>query len=159
YSTYLAGSLSDAGTGIAVDSSGTAYVLGYTESTDFPTQNAYQAALAGGNDAFVTRLNATGSGLIYSSYLGGSGNEGDHTGVGAGIAVDGSGDAYVTSYTSSANFPTKNAFQTAYGGNFDAFVAGFNTNQSGASSLLMSTYLGGNSGDEGFGIALDGSDN
>src|SRR5262249_37188604 len=128
YSTFLAGSLSDAGTGIAVDSSGTAYVTGHTDSTDFPTLDAYQAALAGGYDTFVTRLNATGTGLIYSSYLGGSGPEGDVLLFDGGIVVDGSGDAYVTSVTTSSNFPTKNAFQTTYGGNWDAFVAGFSTN-------------------------------
>src|SRR5205807_10510131 len=91
------------GFGIAVDSSGNAYVTGDTFSTNFPTTaGAFQTALSGGYDAFVTKLNPTGSApLVYSTYLGGSGGE-----IGSGIAVDASGNAYVTGFTSSTDFPT-----------------------------------------------------
>jgi hypothetical protein len=126
YSTYLGGSGGDGGSGIAyglgigVDSSGNAYVTGATFSTDFPTMNPLQPALTGnGNsDAFVAKLNSTGSALVYSTYLGGSG--GDQV---RGIAVDDSGNAYVTGNTDSTNFPTNNPLQPAFGGLYDAFVA------------------------------------
>ena len=99
YSTFLGGI---SPTGIAVDSAGNAYVTGSTSATDFPTKNAFQATAGGGHgDAFVTKLNATGSALVYSTYLGGSGQD-----YATGIAVDGSGDAYVTGNTDSTNFPT-----------------------------------------------------
>ena len=114
YSTYLGGSDSEIGYGIAVDGAGDAYVTGSTQSTNFPTTSgAYQLAFAGGfDDAFVTKLNATGTALLYSTYLGGSVSEG----WGQGIALDASGNAYVSGLTTSTNFPVKNAFQTAYGG-------------------------------------------
>ena len=98
YSTYLGGSGDDYGYGIAVDSSGNAYVTGYTYSTDFPTVNPLQATnkpqRSRTRDAFVAKLNAAGSALVYSTYLGGSGDD-----DGYGIAVDSSGNAYVTGYT------------------------------------------------------------
>jgi hypothetical protein len=118
YSTYLGGSSTDSATGIALDPSGNMYVTGFTASPNFPLSNSFQAARAGNFDAFVTKLNAAGSALMYSSYLGGNGNE-----YGYGIAVDSSGNAYVTGATSSTNFPTVNAFQPAGGGNYDAFVS------------------------------------
>lgn len=101
YSTYLGDY--DFGYGIAVDSAGNAYVTGITLSTDFPTTaNPVQATYAGGSDAFVVKLNAAGSALVYSTYLGGL------TDWGFGIAVDSAGSAYVTGYTESTNFPTAN---------------------------------------------------
>ncbi|HEV3217312.1 MAG TPA: Ig-like domain-containing protein, partial [Vicinamibacterales bacterium] len=123
YSTYLGGSGTDVGTGIAVDDTGRAYVTGDTYSTDFPTTpGAAQTANAGVDDAFVTRLDATGSARLYSTYLGGSDSD-----FGQGIALDGAGSAYVTGQTFSTNFPTTaGAFQTAHApdsGNVDAFVA------------------------------------
>jgi uncharacterized repeat protein (TIGR01451 family) len=119
YSTYLGGSDGEAGEGIAVDGDGNAYVVGVTSSTDFPNQNPYQGTYAGGRDAFVTRLNADGSALLYSTYLGGTGEE-----EGTSIAVDGAGNAYVTGYVSSINFPTQNPYQGTNGGGgyHDAFV-------------------------------------
>ena len=113
YSTYLGGSSDDGGIGIALDSSGDAYVTGYTDSSNFPaTPGAFQTTLRGRQNAFVTKLNSSGSALIYSTYLGG--NIAD---AGAGIALDSSGNAYVTGYTDSSNFPTTpGAFQTTFGG-------------------------------------------
>jgi hypothetical protein len=103
YSTYLGGSGNDYGQAIAVDAAGNAYVAGYAFSTDFPTASPFQAASAGGWDAFVTKLNSTGSALVYSTYLGGSDVDavGDHNG----IAVDAAGDAYVAGLTFSARLP------------------------------------------------------
>jgi hypothetical protein len=102
-----------------VDGSGNAYVTGYTESRNYDvTAGAFQTTNGGGQDVFVTKLNATGTALVYSTYIGGSGDD-----VGYGIAVDGSGNAYVTGRTSSINYPvTPGAFQTTIGGNADVFV-------------------------------------
>ena len=152
YSTYLGGSDDDVGHGIAVDGAGNAYVTGLTRSANFPAVNPFQRAYAGGGDAFVTKLNATGSALVYSTYLGGSDQEAGH-----GIAVDGAGNAYVTGWTRSANFPAVNAFQGTYGGGImDAFVTKLNTT---GSALVYSTYLGGSNTDFGFGIAVDAAGN
>ncbi|MGD2085938.1 MAG: SBBP repeat-containing protein [Candidatus Aminicenantes bacterium] len=155
YSTYLGGNGGDYAVGIAVDSSGNAYVTGYTESTGFPTRNQYQSE-QNHFDAFVTKLDTTQSGassFIYSTYLGGGDIE-----VGRGIAVDSSGNAYVTGYTHSTDFPTLNQFQGAHqGGWVDAFVTKIDTTQSGTSSLIYSTYLGGGDNDSGYGIAVDNS--
>jgi hypothetical protein len=152
YSTYLGGSGYDAGNGIAVDAADNAYVTGFAGSTNFPTTaGAFQTAFQGGTgDAFVTKLNPTGSApLVYSTYLGGSGGD-----DGLGIAVDAAGNAYVTGQTSSTNFPTTaEAFQTANQGSFDAFVT--KLNPAGSAPLVYSTYLGGSGNDVGNGIALD----
>jgi hypothetical protein len=105
--------------GIAVDSAGDAYVVGETESNDFPTMNPLQKKYAGNGDAFVTEFGPNGSALLYSTFLGGTRRDG-----GSSIAIDGSNNAYITGYTASFNFPTKSAFQPAYGGGrYDAFVA------------------------------------
>src|SRR5208337_3203161 len=119
YSTYLSGSGDDWGAGIAVDSSGNAYVTGWTNSTDFPVLDALQPANAGGYDAYITELNAAGSGLISSTYLGGSGND-----LGDSIGVDSSGNVYVGGWTESANFPTTpGSVQPLFGGARDLFMA------------------------------------
>jgi len=153
YSTYLGGGIRDAGQGIAVDSAGNAYVTGPTNSTAFPTATGpFQGALAGGFDAFVTKINAVGSALIYSTYLGGSKDD-----LGLGIAVDAAGNASLTGYTTSTNFPTTpGAFQPTSGGSADAFVTKLNSSGSG---LIYSTYLGGSSDDRGFGLAVDSAGN
>ncbi len=154
------------GPGIAVDSAGDAYVVGGTSSTNFPTTpGAFQTAFGGRDannvdgDAFVTKLNAAGSALVYSTYLGGNGAD-DATS----IAVDSSGNATVTGWTNSTNFPTVNPLQPtktqgagAFGYlNLDTFVTTLNAAGSG---LLFSTYLGGTGDDSGWGIAEDPSGN
>jgi Beta-propeller repeat len=151
YSTFLGGGVSDFGSGIALDSSGNAYVTGVTSSADFPTTaGAFQSTLGGNSDAFVSKFNSSGSALLYSTYLGGDGDD-----FGDGIALDSSGNAYVTGSTSSADFPTTaGAFQSTLGGNSDAFVSKFNSN---GSTLIYSTYLGGGQDDVGFGVAADSS--
>ncbi len=152
YATYLGGTAEDDGYAIAIDSSGDAYVTGQTESTNFPGANA--ANYAGAFDVFVTKIKADGSALIYSTYVGGSGDD-----SGNAIAVDGSGDAFVAGGTkSTSNFPTTaTAYQKSFGGgSLDAFV--FELASSGG-SLTFSTYLGGNGDDVATGLALakDGS--
>ncbi|MDQ0417200.1 hypothetical protein J2Z48_001372 [Croceifilum oryzae] len=122
YSTYLGGSGDDVGKGIHLDTGGNAYVTGSTTSTDFPTRGAFQPVNAGGQDAFVTKLNTSGSGLVYSTYLGGSGVD-----VGSAIVVDGAGNAYVTGGTNSPNFPvTAGGFQPKLAGDQDVFVTKLN---------------------------------
>ncbi len=152
YSTYLGGSSEDVARGIAVDSSGNAYVAGDTVSTDFPTASPIQAVNADTHNAFVTKINAAGSALVYSTYLGGSSGD-----VAEAIAVDSLGNAYVAGFTLSTNFPTVNPIQAANAGGRDAFVAKINP---AGSALVYSTYLGGSGDfDFAFGIAVDASDN
>jgi hypothetical protein len=154
YSTYLGGSGNDTTDAIAVDAAGNAYIAGTTGSMNFPTANALQPNLAGGsNDVIVTKLNPTGSALVYSTYLGGS------SGVDQafGIAVDAEGNAYVTGPTRSNNFPLVNAFQATFHGNpSDAYLSKLNPT---GNALIFSTYLGGNGNDEGKNVALDSSGN
>jgi len=118
YSTYLGGSGDDQGSAIALDTSGNIYVTGQTSSVDFPMANAIQNYNGGAVDAFVAKINATGSALVYSTYLGGSGSD-----WGAGIAADSSGSAYVTGSTISYDFPVNSSFQFSLNGSQDAFVA------------------------------------
>jgi Beta-propeller repeat/Abnormal spindle-like microcephaly-assoc'd, ASPM-SPD-2-Hydin/Protein of unknown function (DUF1573) len=162
YSTYLGGTSNDYGTGIAVDGAGSAYVTGYTNSTTFPvTAGSFQTTCSGGCtgttvDAFVTKLDPTGSFLVYSTYMGGGGND-----YGNGIAVDGSGNAYIVGQTFSPNFPTTSgAFQITCGTGSclagDAFITKLNPS---GSALIYSTYLGGKSLNQGNGIALDAAGN
>jgi hypothetical protein len=151
YSTYLGGSSEDFGLGIAVDAAGNAYVTGYTNSMDFPTAGTpSQSARAEPNDAFVTKLDPN-SARVYSTYLGGSGDD-----IGAGIAVDAAGNAYVTGNTTSTDFPTAGTpSQSANAGHDDAFV----TKLDATSGLVYSTYLGGSGYDYGLGIAVDAAGN
>ena len=151
YSTFLGGNGSENNQldCLAIDAAGNAYVTGQTSSTNFPTANAFQSTLGGGSDIYVAKLNASGSGLIYSTYLGGS-----DTDLGSGIAADSAGNAYVTGNTSSTNFPVANAFQNTFSGGFpvgDAVVTKFDA----TGTLTYSSYLGGSDYDTGYGIAVD----
>ena len=169
YSTYLGGTGDDTGLGIAADASGNAYVVGSTLSTDFPvTSGAFQTQSKGFDarniffhvgDAFVAKIDPKGSSLVYSTYLGGAGDD-----VARGVAVDSTGAAYVTGATSSLDFPsTANAFTKGNQGPFnvpndedsvigDAFVTKLAPN---GSSLVYSTFLGGHRDDMGMAIAVD----
>ena len=155
YSTYLGGSINDYAAATAVDRSGNAYVTGSTQSTDFPvTTGAFEPPNPAkrGSSVFVTKLNSTGTALLYSTYLRGS--SGDEA---LAIAVDASGDAFVTGITGSSDFPvTKGAFQTINpaGATYSPFVTKLNPT---GSALLYSTYFGGSSGGNSFGITVDGS--
>ena len=161
YGTYVGGSQNDFANGIAVDSSGNAIIAGITGSSDFPTQNPIQASNHGTNtniynSGFVAKLNANGSALLYSTYLGGA----FVTRANA-IAADGSGNAYVTGVTypptsGSDNFPLQNPLQPALGGGTDAFLTKINA---AGNALVYSTYLGGSGDDSGLGVAVDGAGN
>jgi len=159
YSTYLGGTAGTQASAIGVDTSGNAYITGTTTATDFPVTLAAfqnQCKIGGGRcaSAFVTKLNAAGSALVYSTYLGGTGG----TDEGLGIAVDSSGNAYVGGLAQSLDFPaTPGAFQTnAAPNNGHGFVAKLNPV---GSALVYSTYLGGTSADQVNGIAVDAGGN
>jgi hypothetical protein len=149
YSTYLGGASFEYGNAIALDSTGSAYIVGATTSVDFPVVNPLQAAFAGTRDLFVAKISPQG-GLVYATYLGGSMWEDGGT-----IAVDAAGRAHVAGYTLSSNFPTVHAYQAAYGGSGDAFVATINST---GASLDYSTFLGGSSSEMGPGAYLVGRD-
>jgi hypothetical protein len=149
YSTYLGGGDYELGASIAVDGNGNAYVTGHTKSSNFPTLNPYQGTNQGGDDAFVTKLSSSGNSLVYSTYFGGTNNE-----EGRGMAVDGSGYAYVTGRTWSSDFPIINPYQATLQGFNDVFVTKFSST---GNNLIYSTYLGGGSWDEGYDVAVDGS--
>ncbi|WP_225442848.1 DUF7948 domain-containing protein [Paenibacillus lycopersici] len=154
YSTYLGGTGGDGGSAIALDAFGNAYVAGQTDSKDFPTTSGAFAPVSPSSASigFVTKLNATGSGLIYSTFLGGNGT----TDI-RGIAVDGSFQAYVTGGTVAKNFPTTpGAFQIAIKGGIDGYVTKFNA---AGTSLIYSTYLGGTLNDTPNAIAVDDAGN
>ncbi len=165
YSTFLGGQAGDDGFAIAVSGAGNAYVTGRTSAPDFPvTANAYQPELdcsnSCGADAFVTEFTTDGTGLVYSTYLGGDfapgrvGNE-----LGFGIAVDAAGRIYAIGVTTSADFPvTSNAYQTFWGGNDDAFISKFDVSLAPQQQLLYSTYFGGVFFDDGFGITVSDPD-
>ncbi len=154
YSTFLGGVACDTGTGIAVDDGGRAYVTGATMSSDFPTtRGAFQTQIDGSPradfDAFVTKFNRTGTAVLYSTYLGGTGYD-----IGVAIDIDRDGSAYVVGNTTSTDFPIRNAFQATNRGNVDLFVTKLNP---GATALVYSSYLGGLFEDEseGSGITVD----
>jgi hypothetical protein len=158
FSTYVGGSGTDRANGLVLDSTGNVYVVGTTSSTNFPiTSGSYQTTNHGQSNAFIFKLNPAGSGLLYSTYLGGSNLD-----QGNGIAVDSSGDVFVTGYTQSDDFPIHQAIQSVLGISAgvlcgtapcpDAFVTELNP---AGNALVYSTYLGGNGPDFGQGIALD----
>jgi uncharacterized protein (TIGR03437 family) len=153
YSTYLGGSGGDAVKGIAVDAQGNAYVAGYTSSANFPLRSALQSTLRGGlaagTDAFVAKLNPAGNALLYSTYIGGAGDD-----LAMNLAVDAEGSAYIAGVTYSTNFPLRNPMQGSLAGAADAFVLKLNPAGDG---LSYSTYLGGEADDFALGLALDRS--
>jgi hypothetical protein len=157
YSTYLGGGNFDVAMGIAVDPTGIAYVMGSTFSNNFPTKNALQPTYGGAGDAFVTKIAPDGASLVYSTYLGGSAAESNDgtNGQFGGIAADTAGNAYVTGYTESTNFPTSNPFQaTKSAGVRTAFVTKIKPDGSG---FGYSSFLGGAAYGSGFAIAVDSS--
>jgi hypothetical protein len=161
YSSRFGGSFDDFGRAIAVDAAGNAYITGWTVTRapagDFPTVNAFQPNYGGGNnDAFVTKMNASGTALVYSTYLGGGAILNATDDWGEGIAVDSAGSAYVTGFTYSPDFPvTPGAYdRTRFG--LDAFITKFTPD---GSALVYSTFLGGNGRDQGQAIAVDASGN
>src|SRR4029450_1670263 len=150
YSTYLGGSSNDQGFGIAVDSQGAAYVTGSTISSNFPLSTAvaaFQTSRGGVTDAFITKIDPSGSLVVYSTYLGGSGDD-----AGNAIAVDVDGNAFVAGTTNSNNFPVQGPFQATTRGFNDAFVVKLDPN---GASLLYSTYIGSNTEDVANAIAVD----
>jgi len=147
YSTYLGGSLTDTATDIAIDDSGNVYVTGYTLSTDFNTASAMNPANAGNYDLFIAKISADGASLVYSTFLGGTGND-----WGYGIAVDSNGDAVVAGTTESSDFPVASAIQSVYGGSGDGFVSKLNA---AGDTLVYSTYVGGVNSDEVRDITLN----
>ncbi|MBI2322917.1 MAG: SBBP repeat-containing protein [Chloroflexi bacterium] len=149
YATYLGGSSQDDSSGIAVDAAGSAYVTGRTRSPDFPTTaGAFDRTHNGNDDVFVAKLDATGSALVYATYLGGSSQDDS-----SGIAVDAAGSAYVAGSTLSTDFPTTaGAFDQTYNGGGEAFVAKLNAT---GSTLVYATYMGGSESDQATGIAVD----
>jgi hypothetical protein len=152
YASYLGGSGDDFAGGIAIDAGGSNLVVfGTTTSLNFSTASAYRSSPAGSNDVFITKFNRTGSGVVFSTYLGGSGND-----FAGGIALDSSGNIYLAGQTDSPNFPTKNAYSTASSGFLDAFIAKFGPF---GTNLLYSSYLGGGGDDSGNAIAVDNNGN
>jgi hypothetical protein len=153
YSTYLGGSNDDIGVEIVVDPSGNAYIMGRTEdgSPDFPTTSgAYDTTQNGNRDAFITKINQSGSGLLFSTFLGGSSDE-----YAWGICIDDSRNVYVTGATDGGTTPfptTTNAYDTTHHGNRDVFVSKLSAD---GSSLVYSTFVGGNQPDTGHDIVID----
>ena len=151
YSTYLGGSGSDYGYAIAIDGEGAAYLAGYTNGESYTTPNAYQAVNAGGYDGFVTKLDPTGTGLVYNTLIGGAGDD-----KAKGIAVDAVGGAFITGSTKSAGYPvTAGAAQSTHaadGGQIDAFLTQLDPS---GTCLTYSSYLGGTYADEGASVAVD----
>ena len=159
YGTFIGGSDYDYTHGIAVDPAGSVYVMGATRSDAAEgfaqTANAFSATLSGTQDAFLTKFDAGGA-RVYSTFLGGTGQENSFLSVGGGVVVDGVGRAYLTGETPGLGFPIVGGYQTVFGGVNDAFLAVIDTTLSGAASLVYSTYLGGTGQDLGYDIAYAG---
>lgn len=149
YSTYLGGSQDEFPRGIAVNAAGNPFITGVTFSPDFPLQAALDASLGGGSDAFLTSLTPTGSGLAFSTFIGGSLDE-----YGNAVSLTPSGDAFIVGSTNSTNFPTVAPLQAAFaGGARDAFVSRINGN---GTALSYSSYLGGRFTDEALAVTAYG---
>jgi hypothetical protein len=146
FSTYLGGFYRDAAWGIALNRDRNAFVVGYTNSSDFPTFHAYDNSLNGDSDIFVTEFTFSGNNLVYSTYIGGSGGDAAY-----GIAVDGPGNAYITGKTASTNFPRINPFGGGFGGFYDAIAAKLSIT---GNALSYCTYLGGSHSDGGWAITV-----
>jgi hypothetical protein len=144
--TYLGGTRLDAITGIAVDAAGYIYVAGWTESSDLRVVNAWQSSLAGSVDAFVAKLTPGGTSIVYCTYLGGSGDD-----RAFGIAADASGNAYVTGWTTSADFPQVRGLRLTFGGGKDVFIAKLDP----SGTVVFSSFYGGSGQDCGNAIAVD----
>ena len=153
YSTYIAGSKEDSCESINIDSKNNVYIIGETDSTDFPTTSGcYDDSHNGGYDVFIFKLNYKGSKLLYSTYIGGSGSE-----YGCDIALDSLNNTIITGYTNSADFPmTTGSYDNTKNGGYDIFILKINSD---CSSLLYSTYIGGSNDDYGFAIAYDSENN
>jgi hypothetical protein len=152
WSTYLGGSGEDWGVDIALDSSGDVYITGFTRSSDFPTVNGLGASFKGGErDAFLSKFSSDGQQLLWSSYIGGDGDDMGHA-----IAIGASGNGYVAGFTSSSDLPTTNGFDMTPNGCFDGFVLSFSSD---GRRVLWSNYLGGSNDDHCFGMAIDGDEN
>lgn len=151
YSTYMGGSGQSAITAITVDASGNLYAAGWTEAVDFPVSNAIQAVDRGGVDAFMFKLNAAGSQLLYATYIGGRNDD-----RAAAIAVDSGGQVYLAGSTASSDFPLVSSLRPTLGGTRDAFVLKLNAI---GNLLVYSTYLGGTGYDVATALALDSSGN
>ena len=147
YSTYLGGPAQGIGWAIAVDGNGSAYVTGETYSLAFPLRNAIYPTPRGGLDVTVSKFDPSGSNLVYSTYLGSSSDD-----LSRSIAVDAAGNAYLAGMAGGSDFPTANAFQSNFGGITDAFVTKISPD---GSSLVYSTFLGGNGAEDGLGLAVD----
>jgi len=146
---YLSHSANTSCQGVVLDDSGDIYLAGFTHSADFPRRNAFQARWPGGINAFVAKFSSSGSRLLYSTYLGGSGTDKAH-----GIIVDSSQCAVVAGMTNSSDYPCRNAYQSKRAGKLDAFITRLD---SSGSTLIYSTYLGGSLDDAAFDIDLDSS--
>jgi hypothetical protein len=153
YSTFIGGSNNDVGMGIILDNNLNVYVTGYTESSDYPTTTgAYQTSSGGSRDVILSKLNTTGSALIYSTYIGGSNMD-----TGSNLALDNNGDVYIAGYTTSTNYPTvAGGYQVSKDALNDAFVTKINAS---GTALIYSTFVGGNADDYATDIAIDNSGN
>jgi uncharacterized protein (TIGR03437 family) len=148
YSTYFGGSAADTAESITVDSAGNMYVSGVTNSSNLPTAGPFRSGYSGAADSYICKLNSLGNSLIFSTYIGGTGND-----VVRRLAVDAAGNCYITGFTSSGNYPTQNPLQGAFGGgDSDAFITKLNAAGNG---LVYSSYLGGSGADSGIGLAVD----
>ncbi|MCI0414738.1 SBBP repeat-containing protein, partial [bacterium] len=153
YSTYLGGIDDDVGTGLCIDDVNQVYITGLTFSSNFPLRRPLQSKIKGFGDAFVSKLNSSGSRLVFSTYIGGDSPDfGGGQDFARSIAVDSTRNIWVTGFTTSKDFPLKNPFQGSIMGTFDAFVLKLNRR---GSRILFSSYLGGNSFEDSLAITLD----
>lgn len=151
YSTYLGGSSPDVAEAIRVDSSGNAYLTGSTQSTDFPTFSPYQASNGGFSDVFLTKINPSGSALVYSTYFGGVGGQ-----QGRDLAIDSNNNAYIVGFTNDSSYPVFSEYQDTLNGSHDAILIKFTSD---GSAVDYSTFFGGSAYEEGRAVAVDLANN